>query len=338
MIVSARLRHAITNRLGRVVARVSPPKPEEFLNDTGQFSKIIFLANRWEYGSRFGLPGYEYRRFTPALNMLARHLTFIPIELHDESINAILRSVRGHYNVPILSVFQNLSDIPEAYFRLKETGSKLINWYTDDDMLFAKFSSKVANSFDLNVTTFEPNVPKFHALGAKVLASQWAGVEGIEFLWEKRYLATFIGRMYGARAQLAESLKTHYGERVFTSDTRLRSIPENEMLRIYQESLFAIDEPVSYDGANLQIKARIFENASMGSVVLTKCNARLNQYFKQNEEILFYRDYVHLFQILDDALSKPDRYLKVARAGYDRARTEHTYEKRFREMLNRAIG
>lgn len=330
----ARLIHSISNRSGRAIASMFPPQTEELGGAGGGLPSLILVANRWDYGSRFNMAGYEYRRFVPSLRQVAKHVLFVPIEMREGITPAIRNATNGRDNYLVLSVFQRESDIPKSYFSLKSESCKLLNWYTDDDMHFEKFGQFIANSFDLNITTFSPNLDKFRALGAKAMESQWAGLEEIEFEPHKEYLATFIGRMYGNRTKLAEGMKARYGDRVFVSDTRVTSIDEERMIRIYRASLIAIDEPMAYDGKNVQIKARIFENSSMGCAVATMTNSRLEQYFRPGKEILFYEDYDELFRILDNAQKRPEHYQDVARAAYARARSDHTYEKRFRELFS----
>jgi hypothetical protein len=330
---SARAYNALRNRVGKLLTRLRPPKAEHFGGHSPSGPPIVFIAQRFEYGSMLNAAGFEYLRFMPALRRLAQSLLFIPIESADKNLSMLGELGADVGRVPVLSVFQNKAQLPNQYFALPRDRFSLINWYTDDDMQFAGFSQRVAPYFDLNVTTFEANAARYESIGARVIVSQWAGLEVREFRDSRKFLACFIGRMYGRRGAFVSAIKARFGERVFVHDTRLGHIPEELMKDVYQSSIIAIDEATSFDEKALQIKARIFENCSLGCAVLTNANPALASYLKPGEEVLFYESQDQALRILSDALVSPHRYLAIARRAYDRCRSDHTYDKRFAQIF-----
>lgn len=326
-----RLIHAGWNRLGGFLAKISPPAPEYFKGTGELFPRMILVANRWDYFSRFAGDGHEYKRFIPALLKFCGELFFIPIENTARIIPAILNAVPDPGGVPVLSVFQTA--VPAGYGGLSSKGFRLLNWYTDDDMLFEKYSSKMAGDFELNITTYEPAVAGYLVLGARILLSQWAGTEGCEFRQTRRYLACFVGRMYGQRSVICSRLKEEFGDAVYLHDTRLKALSEAEMIEVYQNSWIAIDEPHSYEGKTLQIKARIFDNPSFGCVVATRPNPRLERYYKTGEEILFWDDLPGLIRLLRECRNSPEKCREMAYAAYRRTLSDHLYQNRFAEIF-----
>lgn len=329
-----RILNAFRNRLGKVLNTFSPPQIQIFYGTEDATSELIFIANRWDYGSRFSGDGYEYRRFIPAFRKLFKTVYFMPVEMKEKIIPSIKKINLSDKKTNIFSVFQDMSAIPQDYFKLSKQNFFLINWVADDDMQFDVFSKYVAPKFNLNITTFEPYIDRYRSLGCNVLASQWAGIEGYEFLENRRYLACFIGRMYGKRKNLFRELKKVFGDLVFFHDTRVWPISERRLLYVYQNSWLAIDEPTSHDGKNLQIKGRIFENASLGCLVLTKANSRLLKYYKPNEEILFWNDMSDLVKKIKECAQNPEPYKEMARLAYRRTHREHLYEHRFIDIIN----
>jgi spore maturation protein CgeB len=105
------------------------------------------------------------------------------------------------------------------------------------------------------------------------------------------------------------------------------------MISAYQNSWLAIDEPTAYDCRTQQIKARIFENASMGCLVLTKPNGRLSNYFTPGSEILFWETVPELIEIINGCINNTGDYKKKARLAYERTYREHLYEHRFRKIF-----
>jgi glycosyl transferase family 1 len=336
--ISPRLRHALVNRLGAVVTHIAPPPVERF-DGTGTTVPVICVVGlRYEYRSIFGLPGYEYRRFLEGLKKVAGCVWFVPLEMGNRIMSCIREVHRPGTRLPVISVFQQRSDVPDGYFSLREEGCILLNWYTDDDMQFDRFSRFVANEFDQNITTYAPNLPKYKALCANVLLSQWAGLDNRGYRPQRGRIAAFIGRMYGGRAELARRLSAEFADAVFIHDSLKRLIPEEKVLAAYSDSICAVDEPTSFTGATLQIKGRIFENASLGNVVLTKPNPELEAYFEPAKELIYYDSADDLVRILRDCVNRREHYLGVGYAAYQRAQREHTYEHRFRAILKHALA
>lgn len=328
-----RIRNALRNKSGQIINQLFPPKTETHQGIADSAFNLIFVAPRWGYKSRFVGDGFEYMRFIPAFKKLVNNLCFVPIE-DKKRILAEIRNFKkeARKNV-VFSIFQNHKDIPEKYFKLSQEGFYLVNWYTDDDMFFDVFSKYVADRFNLNVTTYEPNLVRYRAMNANAIASQWAGITGCDFLESRRYIACFVGRMYGDRTHLVKKLKSEFGNKVFVHDTRVKPISEEAMISAYQNSWLAIDEPLAYDGQTRQIKARIFENASMGCLVLTKPNDRLERYFEPSREILFWETIPKLIDIIRDYIANPATYKEMAYLAYQRAQREHLYEHRFRDII-----
>lgn len=328
-----RIGHAAINRAGALVTRVVPPNVQEFEGTGNVVSEVCLVALRYEYGSSFGLAGYEYRHFLPALRRLAKRVWFVPIEARQRIPELVRRLPRGTSTLPVISVYQKSADLSSEYFALRNDNCVLINWYTDDDMQFERFSRTVALSFDWNVTTYPPNAAKYAAIGSRVLVSQWAGLDGLTFNSHRTRIAAFVGRMYGSRLALARLLQKQFGDLVYIHDSRLRPISQEMMMARYGESVCAIDEPTSFRGATRQIKGRVFENASMGNAILTKPNIELESYFEPNKEIIYYEDYADLARILEECITNPTRFLEIGRAAYERVKREHSYDQRFRAIL-----
>jgi len=327
-----RIKNSIRNKSGQIFNLFFPPKFEIHYGDNDLQFNLIFVTSRWDYRSRFVGDGFEYRNFIYAFKKLANIIYFVPIE-NKQEITKTIRNFKKKEKTIVFSVFQQLKNIPKDYFELSKEGFYLVNWYTDDDMLFDKFSKHVANLFNLNIITFEPNIKYYKLLGAKVITSQWAAKNYFPFLNERSYLACFIGRMYGERAVLMEKLKKKFKELIFVHDTRKKILKETEMINAYRNSWLAIDDSIASDEKNIQIKARIFEDPSCGCLVLTKPNTRILKYFKLNKEILFWSDVSELISIIKDFQKNPEKYKKLAYLAYNRVKREHLYEYRFKEIF-----
>lgn len=333
----ASIRNRVRNKLGQAVNIILPPGTEVFPGSGTLLSQAIVVAPRWDYRSRFVGDALIYTRFMKALMRCAKIVYFVPIENRHAMVSEIRRLAHGLPLSVIFSSFQKVEDIPDGYFDLTMEKCYLVNWHTDDDMLFDRFSMRIARYFSLNITTYEPNLPRYEAIGANAIRSQWAGIDDCEFLESRRYAACFVGRMYGARASLVERLRKEFGDRVFLHDTRTKSISDSAMISAYQNSWIAVDDPLAYDGKTLQIKARVFEGASMGCLVATRENHRVDAYFHPGREILFWKTPDDLVDIVQDSIGHPGRYREMAYLAYKRACREHLYEHRLRELFTHIL-
>lgn len=84
-----------------------------------------------------------------------------------------------------------------------------------------------------------------------------------------------------------------------------------------------------------QIKARPFELAACGAFVISGYADDIENYYKEGEEMVFYRSAKELVEKVKYYLERPEERERIARAGYERTTREHTYEKRFRELFEK---
>lgn len=84
-----------------------------------------------------------------------------------------------------------------------------------------------------------------------------------------------------------------------------------------------------------QIKARPFELAGRGAFVVSGYADDFEKYYKENEEMVFYRSTEDLIKKIKYYLAHEEERERIARAGYERTLREHTYENRFRELFYR---
>jgi spore maturation protein CgeB len=82
-----------------------------------------------------------------------------------------------------------------------------------------------------------------------------------------------------------------------------------------------------------QIKGRNFEIPGCGGFLLTSSADNLEDYFVPQKEIVVFHDVDDLIEKVRYYLGHPDEREAIREAGYQRALREHTYEQRFRRIL-----
>jgi spore maturation protein CgeB len=205
------------------------------------------------------------------------------------------------------------------------------------------FSKFIGSEWDLFVTTYPQVVERYHRDGIKaVCLSQWAANGDI--LTHPlssaacRYPVSFVGAAYGNRRAMIARLR-HEGIEVacFGHGWSEGPVETKRMGEIIRESRISLNFS---DGAHgrldvmsRQIKARIFEVPGYGGCLLTEKAPNLDRYFGLGKEILTFEGTDEMVEQVKTALSCPDRRDQIARSGFERVQRDHTYERRFEELL-----
>jgi len=126
------------------------------------------------------------------------------------------------------------------------------------------------------------------------------------------------------KAAIINKSKVHFGI------SRVRGDWE-EMLR-----QLLPDYPLGADGLFYQVKSRLFQAAGGGALALTDHIPELEEWFEIDKEIVTFEfgNLEALREKLAWYLSHADQREEIARAGYARARRDHTYSARVRQMLD----
>jgi spore maturation protein CgeB len=85
------------------------------------------------------------------------------------------------------------------------------------------------------------------------------------------------------------------------------------------------------------IKGRVFEILGCGSFLLTDCLKDLKEYYQVGKEIICFQDTDDLIEKIKYYLANEKEREGIAKAGFQRTLTEHTYEKRFNNIFG-AMG
>ena len=80
------------------------------------------------------------------------------------------------------------------------------------------------------------------------------------------------------------------------------------------------------------VNFRMFEATGMGALLVTEKGKNTSDLFEPGKEILTYNSIDDAVQVIKNALADFDRYQSIALSGQHRTLTEHTYEKRSKEI------
>ena len=251
------------------------------------------------------------------------------------------------------------------------------NWFCDDHWRFESFSRRWAPAFNWVVTTDAAAVDKYRVLGqTNVLKSQW-GVNPFRYRRAEvapEYDVTFVGRAHGMRWQIVQALRDR-GIRIATwgSGWPAGRVSPDEMMHIFNASkinlnlsaastkrrrrwqrtvdgcrryvargllwpqLDGAERFLSRNGVVEQIKGRDFEVPGCGGFLLTAGSAELAEYYRLGHEVGSYRGFDGLVARIEYYLQHEEERRDIAKAGYRRAMTEHSYVVRFGAIF-RSMG
>ena len=316
--------------------------------------KILCVFGRYAYGDPQRGDAYEYVNFLPALTALGHDVELFDsfdrrgyVDFADLNQRLLDRIIAFKPDV-IFCVLMNYEVWSETLDIVRaQSPAIVVNWGTDDSWKFKQVSRFLIPHLDFHVTTDKGTAASAGREGfANVVRSQWAASsaqlrEPVPSS-ECSYNVTFVGNLYGDRRAWIEGLRargvnvTTFGHGSDGGVIAASDIPEIQ--RKSRISLNFSDSGRQLDGIRLkrsrQIKARVFEVPGAGSLLLTQVADGLSDYFRIGDEIDTFNRPDDLAGKISFYLSNPEARDRLARAGHRRVVAEHTYDRRFHDLLD----
>lgn len=315
--------------------------------------KILCVFGRCNYGDPVRGEGYEFTNFLPALRTLGHEVSLF--DSWDKSAyptfadlnRDFLRRVDREKPDVIFSVLMSYELWSETLDIIRSSSSAIIiNWGTDDSWKYEQFAHFIAPHLDCYATTYPEAMSKAQKKGwNNFVLTQWAASRHLlaEPLPARqcKHQVTFIGSAYGNRRKWIEDLGAR-GIRVecFGYGWPTGPVGTADLQRIYRESVLILnfgDSGLHLKGLlpyrSRQIKARVFEVPGAGGCLLTEPAQHLDQYFRIGEEIVVFEGVDELADRIRYLLANLDARDAIARQGFDRVRSEHTYDQRFSSLF-----
>jgi spore maturation protein CgeB len=311
---------------------------------------ILCVFGRHAYGDPARGDGYEYVNFLPSWRRLGHQVSFFESFAREPyadfaALNrALLRRVEETAPDIVFCVLMQYEVWTETLRLIRNSGALLVNWSTDDSWKYPMFSRLIGSEFDLFVTTYPQMVARYQEDGIEsVYLSQWAAnAETLDSpipAKDCRYPVSFVGASYGHRQMMVDALRKQgidvvcFGHGWPAGPVEAKRIAE--IVRTSQISLNFSEgsQPGVAGAADRQIKARVFEVPGYGGCLLTEEAPHLERYFIKGKEILTFEGSDELVHAVKSLLAGPDRRDAIARGGFDRVSKEHTYDRRFADVV-----
>jgi spore maturation protein CgeB len=313
--------------------------------------KILCVFGQHNYGDPKRGLAYEYVNFLPALQWLGHSVEFFESwnkssyrDFADLNRQLLETVARVKPDIIFFVIFTYEIWLETLDLIRRHCPAILIDWGTDDSWKYEQSSRFIAPHLDAHATTDAGACAKATRDGIdNFIASQWAADRSKlrEPLPAKdcRYAVSFIGTAYGNRPGIVQALgKRGVEVTCFGHGWPNGSVPAEEVPRIIRESVISLNFANSGVHGLLprrqrQIKARTFEVPGAGGFLLTENVEGLSAFYVPEEEVAVFDGIEDLAQKIVHFLKHPHERDRIARAGYERTRREHTYDARFRDLL-----
>ncbi len=254
-----------------------------------------------------------------------------------------------------------------------ETKTKTLCWFADDQSRIYNYSRFWAPYFNFVVTTYSKAPEIYSGYGIKnVIYSQWAAADAAinnqPSTIKKNIDISFIGQATLERKKIVRALE-NAGINVYVRGFGWKEgkVNQKEIQEIFAKSKINLNlnpphglwnfktfpklffersinkiKPNFHFFSNLRswlaqriphIHARPFELAATRSFIISGYADDFKNYYKEDEEMVFYYDIQDLIKKTRYWLPRDQEREKIAQAAYDRTISEHTYTNRFNKIF-----
>ncbi len=329
--------------------------------------RLLAVLMQWGYGKKeSGESGERSAFFDPMASICREAKPFWYDEFLDDParIEQELERTVADY-APDVIFFTTYKDQfrPEFLDRLK-TRATTIAWFGDDQWRFESYTRRYARHFSFCATTDPWALDKYARLGAKAILSQWAADpklgahdalppdgsfrSNISFVGIRNEVRNwYVGRLQkeGIKVECyghgwpngplpAEKLSSFFqSSRI---NLNLSNSVQNDIGFIFAHPMNAARFLRSKKRVE-QMKARNFEIPLAGGFELSHYAPGLEHYFDIGKEIAIFNSPEQCAAQIRYYLAHPQERCAMAQKAHERACREHTYEHRFRAVLEAAL-
>jgi len=242
----------------------------------------------------------------------------------------------------------NLSMPNQTLAGLRQQGIQVVNISMDDRHAFLGWkledgdrsgTSGLIGALDLACTAAPECVAWYERKGVPAIYLPEASDPDLFRPMElpKQYDVCFVGACYGLRQRMVEALER--------SGVRVQAYgngwPKGRLPTDAASELFARSKIVLGCGTILHcedfyaLKLRDFDGPMSGSLYLTHNNPDLHELFVPDQEIVLFDDIPEMVRKVRHYLAHDDQRERIAKAGRERARRDHTWKQRFQTVFSR---
>lgn len=313
--------------------------------------KILFLVPgnssfKYTVGEAFQNLGYEVKYFDYRKGDLPiRILRFLPkiggFKKAEQEIERKILKIAKRYQPDIVYVNKGETLTNGLVSKLKKSGSLTINLFPEY-LNYWDLAKKISKPYDFFIVFDYPLEKELKKIGRKNVFYLPFGAKIEEPLKTNQvYDVSFVGTYRPSRekylANFSEFNLNIWGDPRWAKSSLKRfvrggRISLHEMKMVIRQSRISLN--IYFEGYNLNgAPLRIFEVTGTGGFLLSEYRKVLSELFVLEKEIVCGKGINELKQKIRYYLNNPQKRGRVAMAGYKRARKDHCWEKRLKEMF-----
>ena len=267
----------------------------------------------------------------------AKRMTEIGARGVNEEVIELVRKERPKYVIWLSAMYELLES---TFDSIRQEGSRVIGLFTDDEYRFAHYSKWWIPHLDYCVTLDIGAVPRYKALGARVIHTIPCEGIPIERDWsniEEKYDVSFVGwREKAHREQYIDEIKKrNIPVHLFGRGWEGGYVSTEDMVDIFKTSKINLN--FSRKGSRIiGIQGRITFVCLAGGFLLTEYATSIENYFEIDKEIVCFKNAEEMIDKITYYLNHDEERRAIAQAGWKRATNEyspfHMYSRVFDEI------
>ncbi len=305
------------------------------LKNLGNFSSDVCMFDHYSPDFWAKILGLIRNKFMPK-SMLELYIK--------EYINNSFMSCVQKYQPDLIFLFKGKNISSNTLRQLRSKGYVIINWYPDyyDDW---SWISTHADNYDYFFTPCEFVQTQLKKIGITAFYVPFAAEPDLIYsILPKKYQVTFVGRYTERRNKLFKKVYRnkqldiwgyYHWQKSAYKNVYHGELTPTQTLEIIRSSKITLNTLTGTDEVPIiSVNYRVFEATGAGGFVLSSYHAPLEKFFRIGKE-------VDIFDSAEEASAKTKFYLKhdslrekVARAGWERTKQDHTYQKRLQKLFS----
>ena len=249
-----------------------------------------------------------------------------------------------HYNPEVMILNSGgMSLRPETAWRLRNQGVTLVGISLSDPDVFAAQGSQYARLYDLFYTNARRALKDYEAIGVQARLLPFAASADFHRPLpevDKKYDVIIVGHPRADRLEVVRELDKHFKVGVYGKGwKRLGILPRGSQVNgeAHVRALNSGKVYLSFSATVagfVNVKVGLFEAVACGTPVFTEVFDEMEDYFTYGKEVVGYNDLDDLVTKLKAYLAEPHRLGLIAQNARTRLLREHTWEARWRSVLN----
>ena len=197
----------------------------------------------------------------------------------------------------------------------------------------------LCSAVDLTLTTSPEALIRYHVEGSPAIFFPMASDPNIfrpSLESEKEFDVTFVGARYGVRASIVDALQQAGVSVVaFGPGWPRGAVSAQKAAEIFGRARIILGiGTVGHNDDVYTLKLRDFDAPMSGALYLTHRNPDLMTLYEENREIVCYASIDECIEKARYYLGHPEDRVAIAARGLQRARREHTWDRRFKQLFD----